>query len=197
MFAYCNNNPVNAVDAGGYLHRSLVNPNAMLDSGGYLYYGVPDSVRKAEEEARKARRGQNLFNTDAKAVIAAEGYAFYNGCLVIKQDWAIANKRSGSLGVIFLYTGEVDSSIVKHEYGHVLQLGIVGLPNYLLFTALPSYKSDPRDPYYYSNPWERVADCLGGVDRGAEYRKGSLAWGIAHMLFGAGATLAYYIIEGG
>lgn len=36
---------------------------------------------------------------------------------------------------------------------------------------------------YFSMPWERTADWLGGVNRG-NYKKGSLAWGIAENLLG-------------
>lgn len=36
---------------------------------------------------------------------------------------------------------------------------------------------------YYSMPWERTADWLGGASR-EKHKKGSLVWGIIENLFG-------------
>ena len=66
--------------------------------------------------------------------------------------------------------------------GHGVQERILG-PAYLFTVAVPSViyywyyvKNNGSTRDYYSMPWERTADWLGGVNRG-NYKKGSLAWG--------------------
>ena len=76
-----------------------------------------------------------------------------------------------------------------HEYGHSIQERFLG-PAYWTRIAIPSviynkFGSD-KNIDYYSTPWERTADWLGCVkgNRGAGYKKGSLAWAIAENLLG-------------
>lgn len=60
------------------------------------------------------------------------------------------------------------SETLDHEYGHFLQLLILGLPVYLLFYAFPSfvcYWSGVPESRYYGLPWEYIADRLGGTKR--------------------------------
>jgi hypothetical protein len=57
---------------------------------------------------------------------------------------------------------------LDHEYGHLLQLLILGLPVYLVLYALPSFVchwSGVPERRYYNLPWEYIADRLGGVRR--------------------------------
>ena len=53
--------------------------------------------------------------------------------------------------------------IVRHEYGHTLQLKQLGVIDYALCIALPSWQEWGTNPNYYSRPWEITADVLGGV----------------------------------
>lgn len=66
---------------------------------------------------------------------------------------------------------------VKHEHGHQLQSKRLG-PLYLLVIGIPSlcgniidrvfhkkWSSEKRSKWYYSQPWEKWADELGGVER--------------------------------
>ena len=71
---------------------------------------------------------------------------------------------------------------------------------YLRRVAIPSatyYFADKKygldDFNYYSMPWERTADWLGGVRRKTGYKKGSLAWGIAENVLGLSIIPAYMI----
>ena len=61
-------------------------------------------------------------------------------------------------------------------------------PAYLVNVAIPSvayyWIGSDKDIDYYSTPWERIADWLGGVNRPSGYKKGSLAWGIVENLLG-------------
>lgn len=85
-----------------------------------------------------------------------------------------------SLGRFIILGGHAESTSVLHERGHQRQSLYLGW-FYLLLIGLPSalgnvydqiahqewYLSD-REKWYYSQPWEKWADKLGGVDRGIE-----------------------------
>ena len=52
--------------------------------------------------------------------------------------------------------------VIKHEWGHFVQLSILGVPKFVVFFAVPSMLSGGSSNYY-SLPWERSADLFGGV----------------------------------
>ena len=94
------------------------------------------------------------------------------------------------------------SIIVKQDtiHQHGVQERILG-PAYLFIVAVPSVayywydvKVGGTSSDYYSMPWERTADWLGGVNRG-NYKKGSLAWGIAENLLGP-IVIPFYLLFG-
>lgn len=61
-----------------------------------------------------------------------------------------------------------DPNTVKHEYGHMLQMRLLGPFRFIWYIAFPSMKGYHKHvPYasYYNQPWERGADYLGGVIR--------------------------------
>ena len=75
-----------------------------------------------------------------------------------------------SLGVIVLGNNVKGKNLVKHEYGHVIQLREIGFENYIDYVAIPSVtcfilteKGVFPEDIYFSLPWERMADYLGGV----------------------------------
>jgi len=60
---------------------------------------------------------------------------------------------------------------VKHEHGHQIQSMYLG-PLYLIIIGLPSMLGNiysrvfhKDSEWYYSQPWEKSADKLGGVER--------------------------------
>ena len=63
-------------------------------------------------------------------------------------------------------------NLIRHEYGHFLQLQNKGYLAYTFEVAIPSFTGSilykmGRLPFnYYSQPWEYEADQLGGVNRG-------------------------------
>ena len=128
-----------------------------------------------------------LTHTDPNAAqesLQQLGFTFYKGKFVMVVDW-LDEGSAFSFGIIVL-----DKSIVtqqnadfaqdlNHEYGHAVHASQVGLPVYFVTTAVPSligaglsYVSPWVYENYYSLPWERTADYLGGVDRG-NYLSGS------------------------
>jgi len=93
---------------------------------------------------------------------------------------------------------EVD---IMHEYGHFVQERILGAA-YWPSVAIPSMLYNTftnTDEYqYYSMPWERVADWLGGIKNNRKnvgYKKGALTWGIVENVLGA-AVIPFYFMFG-
>ena len=84
---------------------------------------------------------------------------------------------------------------VKHEWGHFVQFAFMHPANYLLSVGLPSALSgNQSDVVYYSNPWERSAEWIGGVNRNTGYKSGSLAWGIAQFFAPVPVAVLYALI---
>lgn len=101
-----------------------------------------------------------------------------------KINYYIANKTrfqwSGvSLGnyIVFANTKSATNNSIKHEHGHQIQSTWYGLL-YLIIIGIPSFcgniydrsyhigwKTSDRLKWYYSQPWEKQADQLGGVER--------------------------------
>ena len=89
----------------------------------------------------------------------------------------LGNGGGASFGIIILDDDYVfnNSGIrtLKHEYGHRLHFDEIGADTYLITTAIPSLifagltnEGIFPQEYYYSLPWEYVADMYGGVNRG-------------------------------
>ena len=79
-------------------------------------------------------------------------------------------------GRIHVDSTNIDPTILRHEYGHIVQEKILGEQEYLVFIALPSaYYCDKglSDPEYYSKMWEYTADLFGNSKRNIEYKKGA------------------------
>lgn len=104
----------------------------------------------------------NHNNCDEFKVIEANYFSSYKGHFVLRTN----RKRSGSFGILFIsrrvnkYRNSED--VVRHEYGHALQLKKMGLIRYTVFIGIPSLLN-LGDGYYYDQPWEITADILGGV----------------------------------
>ena len=157
MFAYCNNNPLNNSDSKGS-HPYNINVN-MTDSGPL------DEQNKARIRARKEH---NLYyNEDEQKVLDASLFAFYKGRLCIKLP---IGENAFSFGVMFIGNNVGDRrdciNTVRHECGHTVQFGELGVIGYLFNVAIPSvvgYWADLPYTEYFSQPWEYGADKAGGV----------------------------------
>ena len=107
-------------------------------------------------------------NDDEKKVLQSHYYSAYKRTLVIKVPLCASGL---SIGIIFLGTKVKDENLVKHEYGHRLQLKNMGLFRYLKKVFFPSVTANiinrlGRLPYdYYGSLWESEADRLGEVKR--------------------------------
>ena len=104
----------------------------------------------------------NHNNCDEIKVIEANYFSSYKGHFVLRTN----RKRSGSFWILFIsrrvnkYKNPED--VVRHEYGHALQLKEMGLIKYTVFIGIPSLLN-LGNGYYYDKPWEITADILGGV----------------------------------
>ena len=174
MFAYCGNNPVNRYDPTGNRYCQV-------------------SVKQAGDSSGSPRIVQsNAPTISAEEIVRQElqtnGYSRYKEALVVKVDFM--GSSAASFGVIFMGTeilyDEEFPDLLNHEYGHYIHFQQIGPTNYFWTTAVPSligaglsYVSPTVRDNYYSLPWERVADYLGGVNH--EYlpyadTAGSLFW---------------------
>ena len=150
MFAYCNNNPVLFADTTGY---ALFPCTVFINDGSSKAFDPP----KPE-------------NNEAIEALNAEGCTSYNGIPVIKLPFG--GNVGFSAGAIFLGNGvKADAqgvATLMHEYGHVVHLSQIGWESYVIWVLIPSVTNYHRGvPYadYYSQPWEYIADMLGGVER--------------------------------
>jgi len=189
MFAYCNNNPVAFADPTGYFlmyssgfdvtssqHLMMRDygglysgggGNGSMISGGGTYIPSPKLMSEEFKDGiKKDIENFDLFNDDPTVALKSNYFSCYKGVLVIRTDL----DRSGSFGIIFL-TRESNkrdnpADVVRHEYGHVMQLLQLGLLNYALCIGLPSADTWGSYDYYgdyYNKPFEVTADIYGGV----------------------------------
>ena len=183
MFVYCNSNPTNFRDDSGtrmeYVRFDSGAPVAFPSPGVISEMTIPGSSSDFLDDVEDF-----LTNTDEQAVLDAEFFAFYKGAPVIKMP----NSRDAfSCGIIFIGNDVSDPNTVKHEYSHYIHLLLVGIDNYVGRVVLPSvigYASNVPYDVYYSQPWEYIAEILGGVNRtGYSYSEFSDTNGALYMLF--------------
>ena len=189
MFAYCNNNSVNAKDPDGHaLMYVSFRDDPMLNmffggggggGGGYAFAGfssAKDKIKKFEEYVT------NESEATAKQNLKGHGMSFYKGVPIFAVD--AMEYGALSFGIILMGSdnlGHSDfSDTLNHEYGHYVHMTQIGVATYTVTTAIPSLIGAgltnagmyPRE-CYFDLPWERTADYLGGVNR--QYLQGTNA----------------------
>ena len=205
LYAYCNDNPVSNIDPNG--HSVLGVLALVLLSGVIIHaatlvtsYAIAAVASIWDLDIREDMENihWNPFNTSADVAASAEHISFYKGSTVIKQDLF---GTSAFLGTIWSNTGDSGEDI-QHEWGHNMQELILGEALYITNVAIPSVVYYLYDLYtggapydYYSMPWERVADWLGGVNRSCGYKDKSLAWGIVENILGP-IVIPFYFLFG-
>ena len=159
MFAYCLNNPISMIDPTG--------------SCGYIYsiYFWSDC---GEIDCPQSKNYVDCDFTEELAVLRGETDT-YKGVTVHRDA---ASGTGFSYGSIHIDPESGDSwsdiMLLRHEYGHTVQLEELGYAGYTALVVIPSVGGfladsigilDALDTYYYSLPWERQADTYGGVIR--------------------------------
>jgi len=111
-------------------------------------------------------KGFNRKNNDEDTVLNANYFSMYRKKFVIKK--AGFKDRSFSFGILFISPNlragsDAGRDIVRHEYGHTIQLKKLGLGAYFKYIGKPSMASTVAGNRYYEQPWEVFADVEGGV----------------------------------
>ena len=147
MFAYCFNNPVNMFDPDG---RWPFN---------FMEWFIKEFALDIMEDCIN----YDTNNESEQTVLDSNYFSNYKGVFVIRTPF----DAPFSFGIIGMNRGVTDSNLLKHEYGHTLQLKEKGVPKYLSEVAIPSVTINvlqrlEKLPYdYYSYPWEAEANDLG------------------------------------
>ena len=191
MFAYCNNNPVMGSDPSGHGWFEDLGEwigDKVDDASDWIEEKVDDVCEWVDEEIIEpvvefveeeiiepvgefiddvAEDASNfdLDNTSEATVIKSNYFSAYEGHFVLRLP--IGN-NAFSFGALFIGNDVNDPNTIKHENGHAIHYDQIGPRNYFFFVAIPSlygYWTDVPYDEYYSQPWERIADELGGVDR--------------------------------
>lgn len=159
MYTYCLNQPVTLVDSSGCMPQFLKDAINWFDEN--IMQPVAAFVDNVVEDINQYDRS----NQSEEVVFDANYFASYKGTFVLKTS---AN-MSFSFGVIVLSSRHQYPDILKHEYGHKVQLDNKGWISYISEVAIPSFTINALErtgklPYdYYSYPWEAEANELGGA----------------------------------
>ena len=124
------------------------------------------------EKIKNDKKNYSKHNTSEQIVIDAHYFSSYRGTFVLKLP---IGRNAFSFGIIGIGHKAKGVSLVRHEYGHRVQLRNMGILRYIFGVAIPSLTANilnrlGRLPYdYYGSLWEHEADILGRVEgRNAE-----------------------------
>ena len=172
MLTYCNNNPIMFIDSTGF----CVEVGALLTWYDCGNHNCPtSSLRQPTRYAGGYNNPKNNYHIDSEPywenlakmqeVNVSSPLTFYNGVPVI----SVPGSSSFSFGIIFMGK-EGGENLLRHEYGHTVQLQELGVFNYYKYVVKPSvyrYWKTVDGIYswdsYYSTPWEYQADQYGGA----------------------------------
>ena len=148
LFSYCFNNPISLYDNTGRL------PEWIEDALEWINGAVSDIVEDIVNF--------DITNQSEEKALQSHFFSIYKGAPIVR----IGGNRSFSFGVIFL-TKESNErphpeDVVRHEYGHTIQLKLMGPIKYAIYIGIPS-ALDLGDGDYYDKPWEVTAEALGNV----------------------------------
>jgi RHS repeat-associated protein len=149
-----------------------------------MMYGgfVAASPFNSQVRADRETIGWNPFNSSESAMLNSNSLSFYKGVLVFRTA---PGSRSGSFLGIFLDSNEKDDAYgrdtVRHEWGHNIQQGIMGLARFALMIGLPSWQ-EWSNRSYYTRPWEIMADIFGNVHETRNHNKSDVSRGIWYTI---------------
>lgn len=165
MYAYCLNNPVNYVDSSGKCCKWI--GEKISEAIYWLEDKIIDPVKEFASDLLEDLNNFDLTNTEEEEVFSSNYISGYKETVVIKTEF----DASFSFGIIGMSELQQNSTTLKHEYGHIVQLENMGLVEFTTNVAVRSITANilcrmGKLPYsYYGSTWEAGADFLGGVDR--------------------------------
>ncbi len=191
LYCYCLNNPVNLYDPTGKWWEWIVdaanwvNDNILVPVSAFICDVVEDI------------KNYDRYNTDEQKALDSNYFSSYKGVFVLRTGLP----RSASFGMIFLQKNtlgyENPEDIVRHEYGHTIQLKLLGPLKYAVCIGIPSafeWGDNNYNDYqeyfqnYHKKQWEITADYFGGVrsrlhsqdelQKGFDYLRASRWFGI-------------------
>ena len=193
LYAYGLNNPIMYVDPTGHFWEDI--SNWFSNTGRAIndwFTTAGNSIETFIKNVIEDVINYNIDNTNEQAVINAHYVSAYKGTFVLKLPIGI---NAFSFGII-VFGMDIDNNtvsdpttIVKHEYGHKLQLEEKGWLNYIFEVAIPSVtgyilSNQKKLPCnYYALPWEYEADAYGNVNRGVEEEKDMNFWKLISYFF--------------
>ena len=124
-------------------------------------------VERLFEKIKEDRINYDKTNTNEEIVLNCHLFSSYRGTLVLKLPIGYNAFSFGFIGIGHKTKG---TNLIKHEYGHRVQLKNMGLMRYIIDVAIPSVTANILDrmdklPYdYYGSKWEHEADVLGEVE---------------------------------
>ncbi len=153
------------------------------------------SGRKEDIKSDRANGCFDLLNQNEQKALEAKVLGFYKGSTVVRR------RGLGTFSVLGTIWADryTDCETVRHEYGHsvqerflpVLYLTRIALPSVIYFWCRAAKKKCTSFDYY-STPWERTADWLGGSKRRTNYKRHSLAWALSENLLGVIVIPLYF-----
>ena len=182
LYLYCNNDPVNYIDQSGH-NRDGFFFQYVISYLMYIGIAVASIFDESIRNDMKAIEW-NPFNSDEDLVGKSNKVSFYKGVPIVRAK--SPNSSAGSFGVILLpRTGLYGVSgtywtledLIRHEWGHSVQLMTYGPIPYLIYIGIPSVLNN-----YEDTPWEITASALGGANR--KYDEKDLQRGWNYFFFG-------------
>ena len=163
LYAYCFNRPIDLVDSSG----NWPTFNDIKGWGEEVLGWFDENIVKPVANLVNEICNYDSSNEDEQKVLGANYISSYKETFILK----IPGDNAFSFGILFIGNDYKDPNVVKHEYGHKLQLDQRGVLGYLTDIALPSVTAFWLSEFgkitydYYGSPWESEADALGGVTR--------------------------------
>ena len=196
LFTYCFNNPITFDDGTGNWPQWLKNaakavvntvtqvkailktPSTVLKIAAVSVVALV-SGKATVQDIRNDAKNFTFFNTDEEKVLDSKVFSSYKGTPVLRHSMSGVTSFSISNTIVLnrnenKNNGGMDT--VKHEWGHTAQQSLIGTKKFVMRIAAPSMVGcliNPSAKTYYSLPWERSADLLGGVNRSSGYYAGS------------------------
>ena len=150
MYTYCGNNPIMYTDPMGTSWFSDI-WNVICG----IYSNIQADIQNFE-----------INNTDPQKVIAANYFSAYRGEFALKSS--ILDTAGFSFGIMVIGDNVTSANLIRHEYGHYLQLQEMGAWKYLFEVAIPSVTGFILEDKkklkckYLELPWEYDASYRGG-----------------------------------